>query len=103
LVLGFLTFIVLPTPAHPRAADAHIREIVREVNATAKNRLLDFGLMPLGLSDDVLQDLWLSARRFPCVRLRVLTTYMPSNMCVMRVVKLQLHDSRVRFSDPNDV
>ena len=25
------------------------------------------------------------------------------HMCVMRVVKLQLHDSRVRFSDVNDV
>ena len=25
------------------------------------------------------------------------------HICVMRVVKLQLHDSRVRFSDPNDV
>ena len=25
------------------------------------------------------------------------------HMCVMRVVKLQLHDSRLRFSDPNDV
>ena len=55
MVLGFSIFIVLQTPAHPRAADAHIREIAEEVNnAAAKGRLLDFGLIPFGLSGDVL-------------------------------------------------